>query len=216
MNSEFEELAEYINQQFGAKPVNIIYDTIDNINHGKTPRLGVCFEFAKEAQIFKDGIGNFDAKKQKAIADKFKDIIKTRLKDSRKGLFEFLQLSGPGKYNTKNTFVYFNAFAPIAQIEANQKISNKDISLLKQQLANNDIWEIMPMFSGATFFVHTDVQLREYEDSPEKKKWADAYFKILEPYDEFGYFKREIFGISLDSKENFDTNYNSNWYYYFK
>jgi hypothetical protein len=127
-----------------------------------------------------------------------------------------LQLSGPGKYNTKNAFVYFTAFAPIALIEANQKISNEDFSLLEHQVNNNDVWKIMPMFSGVTFFVYTNVQLREYEDSPEKEKWADAYFKILEPHDEFGYYKRELFGISLDSKENFDTNYNSNWYYYFK
>jgi hypothetical protein len=77
MNPDFTELADYIYQRFGAKPVNIIYDTIDNINHGKTPRLGICFEFAKDVRLFREGIGNFDAKKQRAIADKFEDIIKT-------------------------------------------------------------------------------------------------------------------------------------------
>lgn len=33
-------------------------------------------------------------------------------------------------------------------------------------------------------------------------------------YNEFRYFKREEFNINLDSKENFDHNYEGNWFYY--
>lgn len=41
-------------------------------------------------------------------------------------------------------------------------------------------------------------------------------FDILKQYDIFKYFERRTFKISLDSKENFDKNYQSNWYYYYK
>jgi hypothetical protein len=49
-----------------------------------------------------------------------------------------------------------------------------------------------------------------------KKFLAEKYFEILKPYDEFNYFKKETFSVNLDSKENFDNNYESNWYYYYK
>ena len=47
-----------------------------------------------------------------------------------------------------------------------------------------------------------------------KKEWADKYFDLLDQYNEFAYFKREHFSVYLDSKENFDKNYESNYYYY--
>ncbi|MDR2929130.1 MAG: hypothetical protein LBV41_13170, partial [Cytophagaceae bacterium] len=59
-------------------------------------------------------------------------------------------------------------------------------------------------------------QLKFYEKSPLKKEWADKYREILRQHDEFGYYKRGRFNIYLDSKENFDKNYNSNWWYYYK
>ena len=54
------------------------------------------------------------------------------------------------------------------------------------------------------------------QQSEERKDWTKAYFKLLEPYDEFSYFKQDQFKIGLDSKENFDQNYQSNWQYYYK
>ena len=87
---------------------------------------------------------------------------------------------------------------------------------LKTELNCKDLWEISRCFSGTTFFLFTDEQLKQYENSETRKVWADKYFDLLEPYNEFGYFKRDNFNIYLDSKENFDNNYESNWYYYYK
>ena len=49
-----------------------------------------------------------------------------------------------------------------------------------------------------------------------KKMWGDKYFDFVKPFDEFAYFKRENIQVYLDSKENLNTNYESNWYYYYK
>jgi hypothetical protein len=66
------------------------------------------------------------------------------------------------------------------------------------------------------FEKYTTEQLKKYQDSELHKKWNEQYFDILKKYDEFGYFKRDFYSVFLDSKENFDKNYESNWYYYYK
>ena len=49
MKEEFRPLADWVDQTFGVKTINIVYDTIDN---GNRPRLELCFEFEKRKIIF--------------------------------------------------------------------------------------------------------------------------------------------------------------------
>lgn len=209
INPDFLELANFIDTTFNVKTINIIYDTIDK---EKRPRLNICFEFEREKQSFNQNNEhfNFDSKKQKIIADKFKQIIK------KKGLFDLFTKSQTKKYKTDNIWIYYSAFEPIARIEANVNVPQEKVVQLKKQLNNEELWEISRAFSGTTFFLYTDEQEKYYENSEIRKTWADKYFDILEPYNEFGYYKRDNFKIYLDSKENFDKNYESNWYYYYK
>ncbi|WP_146185964.1 hypothetical protein [Flavobacterium album] len=209
MNFDFIELADYINEKFCVKPVNIIYDLIDD---GATPRLQICLELEKEALLFKDAMLNFDREKQNIVAEKFREMIES---GSMRGDNCSSSSYPLDAYSADSLFVYFSAFKPVAQMEFNESVLPQEVAALKQKLGNNVIWEIIPKFTGVTFFVYTDKQVREYEDSAEMQRWAAAYFDILEKYDEFGYFEKESFGVFLDSKENFDKNYDSNWNYYF-
>lgn len=215
MNPDFRNLADFIDQTFGVKTINILYDTYDR---KKRPRLNICFEFDKEKQSFNKNNGhlNFDSKKQKLIADKFTQTLKDQKIEKEKGLIDFFEKSQTEKYKTDNVLVYFSAFEPIARIEANQNVPQDKVVQLKKELKNNDLWEISKAFSWITFFVYTDEQVKRYENSETRKIWADKYFDILEPYNEFGYFNRDKFNVYLDSKENFDNNYQSNWFYYYK
>ena len=193
MNPDFKPLANFIDDTFNVKVVNIIYDTIGT----GQPRLNICFEFEHESQRFNmksKPYTNFDRKKQQMIAEKF------------------TQLTDKEKYKAKGVFVIYSAFQPVAMIEATEKIS---LEKFQKQLNNKDIWTISRLFTGVTFFLYTDEQVKTYESSPIKKVWADRYFDLLKKYDKFGYFHREKFDIYLDSKENFDNNYNSNWMYYY-
>ena len=63
INFDFRQLADFIDQTFGVKTINIIYDTFGK---EKQPRLNICFEFEREKQSFNDDKGNFnfDNKKQ--------------------------------------------------------------------------------------------------------------------------------------------------------
>jgi hypothetical protein len=215
MNPDFRQLADFIDQTFGVKTINIIYDTIDK---EKRPRLNICFEFEREKQSFNENSGhfNFDSKKQKIIADKFKQTLKEQKIVKGKGLFDFLTKPQNEKYKTGNVWVFYSAFEPIARIEANESVPQDKVVQIKKELDNEELWEISRAFSGTTFFLYSDEQVKRYENSETRKVWADKYFDILEPYNEFGYFKREKFNVYLDSKENFDNNYESNWYYYYK
>ena len=215
MNSDFRKLADFIDQTFGVKTINIIYDTIDK---EKRPRLNICFEFEREKQSFNESNGhfNFDNKKQRIIADKFKQTLQKQKIVKDKGLFDFITKSETDKYKTDNVWVYYSAFEPIARIEANGIIPQDKVVQLKNELNENELWEISRAFSGTTFFLYTDEQVKCYENSETRKIWADKYFDLLEPYNEFGYFKRDKFNVYLDSKENFDNNYESNWFYYYK
>jgi hypothetical protein len=215
MNSNFRELADFIDQTFAVKTINIIYDTFGK---EKRPRLNICFEFEREEQSFNENSSyfNFDSKKQKIIADKFKQTLKEQKIVTEKGLFDFSKKSQNEKYKTDNVWIYYSAFEPIAKIEAIENVPQEKVVQLMKEINNNDLWEISSAFSGVTFFMYTDEQVKHYENSETKRFWAGKYFNLLEPYNEFDYFKRDKFNISLDSKENFDNNYQSNWFYYYK
>ena len=215
LNPDFRPLADFIDKTFSVRTINIVYDTIDK---GSRPRIGIYFEYSYEKRSFNEDNGhvNFDGKKQKLIADKFKQTIIDQGLIKKKGLFDFLRKSEKSKYQTDNIWVYYSAFEQIAKDEANKRIPQDMIMQLKTELNCKDLWEISRCFSGTTFFLYTDEQVKQYENSESRNIWANKYFDLLEPYNEFGYFERDKFNVNLDSKENFDNNYESNWYYYYK
>jgi len=201
MKPEFIPLAEWIDKTYGVKTINIIYDIIDK---GPKSRLQICFEFEKEKQEFLDGsIAYYDKEKQKAIGAQFKKAMLDQ------GL-------APGKYLTEDTWVIYGAFEPIAKMEATSAITPAEVQKLKEELNNKDIWEISVGFTTATYFLFTDKQVAEYNRPEVKELWAAKYLELVKPHDEFNYYKIETTEIYLDSKENFDNNYQSNWYYYYK
>jgi hypothetical protein len=211
---EFKSLADWIDKVYGVKTINIIYDTI---GEGRQPRLQICFEYSREKVAFNEAESHsLDPGKQKAIANKFKETIREQGLVQNNGLFGIFKRFKTSQYKVDDVFVFYGDFESIARIEANQSIPQEKFDSLKTQIDNPEIWEISRMFSGATFFLHTDEQVKRYQNSKIHSEWSRKYFELLSPYDEFRYFKKESFSVYLDSKENFDINYESNWYYYYK
>ena len=212
IKDEFELLAKWIDQKYEVKTLNIVFDYIKN--NKSHPRLQICLEYAKDKGKFMNNkTYNFSKRKQKEIAEKFKELTRDQEKENKPSLLKkLLGLT----YKTDSLYVYFTDFQSIAKIEANESIPKEKIEKLKLEFNNKDIWEIAKAFSGVTCFLYTDKQLKKYQESETHKQWNEQYFDLLEDYDEFGYFKKEYFSIYLDSKQNFDTNYDSNWYYYYK
>ena len=214
MKVEFLPLVEWIDKTYDVKTINIIYDTIDQ---GERPRLQICFEFEYEKLKFTNqGITYFDKEKQEAIGKEFKKCLSTQGIIKEKSIFDFLKKADKPKYLTENIWVVYGAFEPIAKMEATSKIPAEVIQTLKESLNNDTIWEISISFSSATYFFYTDNQLKQFDNLEVKKIWTDKYFELVKKYDEFDYFKREATTIYFDSKENFDNNYQSSWFYYYK
>jgi hypothetical protein len=193
----FKELANWMAEQYrGVTVLNVYYD---KITPGNRPRLSIIFERERDRQKFRTGShGNYDPVAQAKVAAKFTDILADR------------RIS---KFNTDELFVIFSAFEPVARVEANWKVTRKQLSQLKRVLDNPAIWQIRPSWDHVVFLFYKDAQLRTSEDS-DRTLYADSYSKLLDQYDEFGYFREQPISVFFDSKENFDANYQGNWYYY--
>lgn len=213
MKAEFKPLAEWIDETYDVKTVNIIYDTLY-----KTPRIQICFEFEEEMNKFlTEDISYFNKAKQKAIGEKFAEIIKQQgLSKSNNAISNIFSLNNNGVYLTDDVFVVYGAFEPIAKIETTYKINKEMIDKFITSFNNKDIWTISIGFTIPTFFMFTDEKVQEYDRVDIKELWADKYYELIQPFDEFNYFKKGDIEVLIDSKENFDTNYESNWYYYYK
>jgi hypothetical protein len=192
----FRELANWIAEHYGGvTALNIYYDKTIS---GNRPRLSIIFERDHDQQKFRTGF-NFDPVAQARIASKFTDILADQ---------------GNYKFDTDNLFVIFCAFEPVARIEANWNVTEEQLGQLKAALDNPTIWKIRPSWGHVVFFFHTDTQLRASEESGLRTLCADSYSKLLSQYDEFGYFREQPISVVFDSKENFDTKYQSSWFYY--
>jgi hypothetical protein len=197
----FKPLAEWIENQYSVKVLNIYYDMVTGVHGSQFPRLNVIFEGQEEELKFRDGfVGNFHSDKQRSVAEKFDELVDRQ----------------HGKYETERLLVIFDSFKPIAKDEANEAIPKTEIEKLKAELHNADVWEISRFGSRTTVFFYTDKQAERAKLSGFLQHLTDSYFEILKRYDEFDYYDRRTFSIDADSKENFDKKYEGSWFYYYR
>lgn len=214
IKKEFIPLATWIDETYGVKTINIIYDTLNN----KTPRIQICFEKESEKNMFLvNDVSYFDKTKQQAIGKKFVETIKSQgLSRRNTSILSLLGFQKNGPYLTNDVFVIYSAFEPVAKLEATYKIKKNQMEEFISSFRNHDIWTISVGFTIPTFFMFTNEKILEYDKPDIKKAWAEKYYEFIKPFDEFNYFQRSDIQIFIDSKENFDSNYESNWYYYYK
>jgi hypothetical protein len=193
MNEEFRQFADWIDKTYGVTTMNIVYDTIDN---NKKPRLNIIFEMSSEAELFMNRSG-FDPLKQKEIASRFEMDPANH------------------QYNAHDIFVIFSAFEPIAKIDVYWSIPKEEFRKLELELGMSELWQIRSnSFNAPTFFFYTPEQMERYSKDGTMERLAGLCFRLVKKYDEFDYFKENNFSIELDSKENFEGFYKSNWFYY--
>ena len=201
LNIVLSVLAKWITFKYNVKVLNIYYD------FSTIPILYIILEKRTEIHTFTNNNFIYDSIKKQLIINELSEIMK-------KQKFTFFRKRI--NYNINNMSLNFSAFSPIAISEANHKISNEEIKKIKNSFENDYIWEISRCFDSATIFFYTNKQSLDNQNSLLKEKIETMYFNLIKKYDEFNYCKRETFKMNVDSKENFDTNYASNWYYYYK
>ena len=212
---EFRGLADWMSQRYGVNVINICHELMTNMDR---IRVGIAVEFRDEYLKFKEDSerwANYDEQIQKEIAKKYIELIEEPLKLKSNQKF-FGLIEKRKKLDPDDIFGAVSAFEPIAREEVNSEIPEQRIEKMISDLGFPQIWKISRCFGSATLFVFTNAQKGEMENSSDLKKIEGAYFELLKKYDEFNYLKRNKFKIGLDSKQNFDENYQSNWYYYYK
>lgn len=202
------QISEWINNKYNVNILNVFFDTI----HDNLPRMNIIFEFQKDVEKFKtwNGNVNFDIKNNVAI--RFREILENSIPNTR--YLKKAKLLKFRRFISGELLVIFTAFEPIATIEANMNIPEKEIQKFQSKLHINDLWKIYRFRSQITFFFYTELQARENEANGTADHLFDEYFTLLKKYDEFNYIRRHNLNIFFDSKENFDNNYQSNWYFY--
>ena len=210
----FQELADWIKQKFDTPVLNIYYDKIDTDKD--RPRLSIIFEFYQSVENFRDRIGNYDTEKQNLIVDQFRQISKNKSLSDGNLFYRLFKTPQAFKFDTTRLLVIFIAFEPIAREEVNHKIQQGEIDKLKQELTSKHVWEIYREFATTTYFFYTDKQIEEYKKDGTAETMRQQYFELLKKYDEFDYIKPNTYFLTFDSKENFDKNFESNWFWYSK
>jgi len=199
LESPFKELADWVSAKYRVHVLNVVYDTVMPDNR---PRLSVVLETEEDALKFRNGaLGNLNKIDPKRVQERFESILSEQ---------------GDLRFKLERLFVIFVAFEPVARVEANESVREEEIRRLKAKLANEHLWEISRCFDSVTFFFYTDAQVKQYEAAGLRAAYGQEYSRLVQPHDEFGYLQKRGVSVSFDSKENFDTNYQSNWYYYYK
>jgi hypothetical protein len=162
----FRELAAWVGANYGVHVLNVVYDTIEP---GSRPRLAVVLETEKDAQKFRVPPGNFNEIDQKRVKEHFETILAEQ-RDLR--------------FNTAWLLVIFEAFEPVAKLEALWSVTNEEISRLKARLANEDLWEIHRGFDQVTFFFYTRAQVKQYEAAGLRDLYSQEYSCLVRAYDE--------------------------------
>lgn len=213
--ARFDAFVADFQTKFGVAPLWLETDHLDHTREAiPKPRLEVVIERTADYQRFLTAPYNFDSRRQKVIAEMFAEHF---TRSAMKSLFK-LPRGLPVDYDfAQRMFVAFSDFEPVAIQDVHRSLSKKDRASFEASLGLGDkFWCTQSHFGAPIVFVYTEAQAAALNASELPNRWADSYFQLAKQYDEFDYLARDKFFIAVDSKENFDTNYASNWYYYFK
>lgn len=211
IETDFVKFSKWISEKY---EVNVINITHEIMNHDNRIRIGIAVETDNDEVKFKESDerwANYDEKIQNEIAEKYLQICKTLEIPSGKNI---LGLTKKLKPKLKDIFVSASAFEPLAKEEANGLIPEDKIKQLLTEFKNKKVWTLWRCYGNATLFVFKDEHKEEILKSDFFKQFENKYFHILKEYDEFDYWERDEFKIGIDSKQNFDVNYESSWFYY--
>ena len=78
------------------------------------------------------------------------------------------------------------------------------------------VTEELRQAESISVFVYKDSEIDEFKKSGKIDELKKEFFEMVKPVDKENYFTIDNIAVGVDSKQNFDENYESNWYYYYK
>lgn len=112
-------------------------------------------------------------------------------------------------------FTYFSSFER-EELERIYKNLPEDLNFLKKEINNKNIWIIKKVFyTRVVVFFYSNVQIPNKLEKYRIEMMIKNYiYSSLKEFDFNNKLNVDKINIEFDTKENFDTNYESNWYYY--
>jgi hypothetical protein len=195
------ELKKWIETRYSVSVVLLKYDTIDIGPHAGRPRLNVIVETdADYIAIHKD-------------AFTLKSNVKSEI------AFQFSRLVAEADatiFRTENIHIISDIFSYEAMRISTAEFITAKLEEAVREFSMCGLWTLTAMSREIIAFFFTDAQIAKAKQNGCADRISDYSFSHVIKYDPFVYFARDNFPIRFDSKENFDKNYQSNWYYYFK
>jgi hypothetical protein len=211
----YKDLIDWIQKNLDARIINIKYDKIENSN---TPRLKLVtwsqsdyIKFQRQDQFA------YNEEFQQMIASEFKRLVKiydlgpTRLKN----LFKKSKNENQG-FNTDDLWICYTDFSNVAKTEAMNMIPTEQTKNFKSKYIRDYIWDIHPNIYEIIIFYYTEQQIIDHKNVNLFESIKNEYYSMIKPYDEYGFYTKDSLKIRTDSKENFDNNFESSWFYYYK
>jgi hypothetical protein len=198
IDPQFVSLAQWVNDKYSVTVLNLYLDYL-NVGNIKTPRLTFVLENTKDYnQFFSNPLIHNT------------QITNTILYYSQEYLY------GHNVSNIEKLFIVFNDFQKDYSIELSNKITKNDLWSLIPENNRTSTWEITNINSNITLFFLTEKQKNEYASDVVSTEIKKRYLNIIKKFDTYNYIDPNNILVFFDSKECFDTVYNSNWYYYYK
>jgi len=172
-------------------------------------RLIIALERTSQLETFVREDPSFDPIQERAVIELFdRECTGILMPGGPLGLLRHV-------LDAKSLFVVFDQFESRAVEKAHGSICGRRLRAFEQQLGLGDrFWCTASGAWPPVIFVYTDDQAAAVRASGIQRSWADLWYAMVKPFDEFGYISREDIEIVVDSKQNFDENYESNWRYY--
>jgi hypothetical protein len=209
-----DEFVARFREAYGVPPLWLGLDLF----HGQpgqapTPRLEVVLERTAEADRFGIGPYTLDPRKQREVARMLAGSVGAGMLP---GLFG-LPIGAWNLPYADVTHVVFADFEGAAKSEAHARVTEDELETFEAALGLGEtLWCLRRFWGPPIVFVHTQSQAAALADSPARQHWAETYFAMVRRHDEFGYLKLEDIAIPVDSKENFEENYDGSWAYYIR
>jgi hypothetical protein len=210
LDPRFDGFVGRFRERFGYAPVWLETDVVEPA----TPRLNVVLERTRQYRSFHATDYAYDAGKQREVARLFAEELAG---EDLRSVFGMPR--GTGEHvPAEEIFVCFSDFEQVARADAHGSVTAEELERFTASLglADDVLWCVQRFMGPPVVFVHTDEQAAGLRHAPERDRWADTYLTLVRAHDAFGYLERSDIAIHVDSKQNFDENYSSNWYYYYK
>lgn len=191
LNKKFVPFANWIHSKYNIEILNIVTDYINE----DTLRLQLIFEHQKDVERFRlKNQFTYSPLKERTIKKEYNNLFQDKIEDS--------------------ILLLFYAFEPLAKEETMASIPVKIKNAFKEKYKDK-LWGVSTFGEHVTFFFFTNDALKIAEHHKQTFRIKEEYYSLLKPFDKFNYFTLENFHAIYDSKENFDTKFESNWRWYY-